>query len=214
MPKTKADPGRDTRKAILDASLRLFSERGYFGTSMREIARAVGIRESAIYHHFLNKEALLEQLALDAGDEKHQRMEEIIAAHGAGPVEALLQAIARSMVERWRDPRDQQLWRMMATEGFRLAEEGKLPVDMNMRKARARLEQLFRELAAAGKIRPVNPGLAGLEFVAALQLLRTVVASPKASPLPEGVTIEDIAASHVRFFCDAVVLPSPMRSPG
>ena len=54
--------GQRTRQAILDAALALFAEKGYYGTSLRDVARAVGIRESAIYNYFPGKEALFEAL--------------------------------------------------------------------------------------------------------------------------------------------------------
>ncbi len=54
--------GRQTRQAILDAALKLFAENGYYGTSLRDIATAVGVRESALYHYFPGKEARFEAL--------------------------------------------------------------------------------------------------------------------------------------------------------
>ena len=45
-----------TKEAILHKSLYLFSQKGYSATSIREIASAVGIKESSIYAHFSGKE--------------------------------------------------------------------------------------------------------------------------------------------------------------
>lgn len=59
-PKKAAN--RDTKQAILDAALDLFSEKGFPDTSVREIARAVGVTEAAIYSHFENKQAILDKL--------------------------------------------------------------------------------------------------------------------------------------------------------
>lgn len=49
----------DTRKEILDTALDLFSKKGYYGTSIREIAEHVGIQKSSIYNHFNSKEDIL-----------------------------------------------------------------------------------------------------------------------------------------------------------
>jgi AcrR family transcriptional regulator len=55
--------GPHTRQQILDASLRLFSERGFARTTVRDIARQAGITDAAIYYHFDSKRELLEALS-------------------------------------------------------------------------------------------------------------------------------------------------------
>lgn len=47
---------------ILQAAGRLFAERGFVGTSTTQIAAAAGLRQSAIFHWFPTKEAILETL--------------------------------------------------------------------------------------------------------------------------------------------------------
>jgi AcrR family transcriptional regulator len=60
---------KPTRKdEIIDAALEVFSESGYEGGSMREIAKRVGVSEPALYRHFDGKEALfLALLRVGAG---------------------------------------------------------------------------------------------------------------------------------------------------
>ena len=47
-----------TQERLLDTAGELFSTQGYAGVSMRDIARAMGFTQAAIYHHFPNKDAL------------------------------------------------------------------------------------------------------------------------------------------------------------
>ncbi|AUW58917.1 TetR/AcrR family transcriptional regulator [Sphingobium sp. SCG-1] len=47
--------GADTRQVILNAAEVLFSEHGYNGTSLRDIANAANVRLSAAHYHFGNK---------------------------------------------------------------------------------------------------------------------------------------------------------------
>ena len=49
---------RDRREDILQASLHLFAEKGFHGTSMRDIAREAEITEGLIYHYFESKRDL------------------------------------------------------------------------------------------------------------------------------------------------------------
>jgi AcrR family transcriptional regulator len=205
MGRPPAKDARDTRQEIVDAALNLFAEKGFFGTSMREIARAVGVRESAIYHHFTNKEELLNTLMREAGEARAQRFDEALEKHKDLPVRELLTHIAQGMLESWVEVRNQKLYRLLSTEGVRLAETGKIEVDVSFRKARQRLDKLFADLAAAGQIRPTVPGLAPLEFMAPLFLIRNMKTSPHSYHHIEGVTPEQLIEAHIDFLCRALV---------
>jgi len=61
--------GASTREKILDVALDLFTDQGFDGTSMREIAERLGITKPSIYYHFTSKEEIL--LAL------HMRVHEL-----------------------------------------------------------------------------------------------------------------------------------------
>lgn len=54
----------ETRQLILDAARELFTKEGYSETSMRRIADQIGYTATAIYHHFQDKDALLNELCL------------------------------------------------------------------------------------------------------------------------------------------------------
>ncbi|MFL6127478.1 MAG: TetR/AcrR family transcriptional regulator [Mycobacteriales bacterium] len=54
--------GADRRDQILVEAVRLFRVRGYDRTSLREIAAALGLSKSGLYHHFPSKDALLASL--------------------------------------------------------------------------------------------------------------------------------------------------------
>ncbi len=51
-----------TRERIVATALSLFSEKGYGAVSVREIAGAVGIRESSLYYHFKNKQDIFDTI--------------------------------------------------------------------------------------------------------------------------------------------------------
>jgi len=55
-------PYSGTKQRIFDASVELFSQKGYDAVSLREIAAEVSITNAAIYNHFSSKEAILNDI--------------------------------------------------------------------------------------------------------------------------------------------------------
>lgn len=52
----------DTKELILEVSLELFSEKGFNVASVRDIAKKIGIKDSSLYFHYKNKQAILDSL--------------------------------------------------------------------------------------------------------------------------------------------------------
>ncbi|EAD3256581.1 TetR/AcrR family transcriptional regulator [Listeria monocytogenes] len=55
-----------TKKLIKEVALTLFAEKGYDGTALSEIAKAVGIKTPSLYAHFASKEALFLEVYQDS----------------------------------------------------------------------------------------------------------------------------------------------------
>lgn len=53
---------RDTKQKILEVSLDLFSQKGFTAVSIRDICAQVSIKESSVYYHFKNKQAIFNDL--------------------------------------------------------------------------------------------------------------------------------------------------------
>ena len=51
-----------TKDRITEAALRLFSEKGYLGASLSDIAKQVGISKAALYKHFASKQEILDHI--------------------------------------------------------------------------------------------------------------------------------------------------------
>jgi len=75
-PPSNRPRGDDLREQVLVTALRLFSEKGYFATSIHDIRQQAGVSTGAIYHHFGNKEAIAQSLY----DSLLSRMDDEIAA--------------------------------------------------------------------------------------------------------------------------------------
>ncbi len=61
---TRSQPAEtDTRTRILNAAQRLFAQKGYNGTTTRDLAQAASVAEGTLFRHFANKKAILVELA-------------------------------------------------------------------------------------------------------------------------------------------------------
>lgn len=63
--KRSLDEGPAVRQSILDAGARLYSDRGFRATSIRDLAESAGISSSTMYHHFANKQEILYAILMD-----------------------------------------------------------------------------------------------------------------------------------------------------
>lgn len=70
------------RDQVVDVALGVFMERGYDGTSMADIARALGVHKSSIYHHVVGKEQLLDDAVKRALNALHGMLAEPAAVEG------------------------------------------------------------------------------------------------------------------------------------
>ena len=89
MGKTDHDP----RRALLEAGLKLFADRGYAGTPVQEIIEAAGVAKPTLYYYFGNKAGLFQAIVDQALGERLQLMREA-APPGKGTADQLVDILA------------------------------------------------------------------------------------------------------------------------
>ena len=97
--KTPSSP--DYRAKIGTVAEALFAERGFDGTSLREIAERIRATKALIYHYYENKEALYQSILENAASDVVTRVEEI-AENGEGP-ETQIRGVVQVFLDAYYD---------------------------------------------------------------------------------------------------------------
>lgn len=170
----------DTRERILRSAASLFAKRGFHGTSTRDVAEVVGIRQPSLFHHFPSKHAMLaELLDRDLG----QSLERIrrYRASGAEAGACLYAFLLEDAAALIRFPFDARgLYNDAVLEEEPLASQ---------RAQRGDLHREFRDLVvqgqASGEFRVVDPDFAQQAITGVVMTTITAAGNPHLPMDPE-----------------------------
>jgi AcrR family transcriptional regulator len=197
MARPRNADGQRTRQSILDAALDLFAQKGFFGTSLRDVATAVGVRESALYNYFPSKDALFEALILA---DQHHKVERLtsLAEERITDVRVFLEQLVLEALQSFAEPRQQQLFRIMMSDGIRLARDGRVNLFERLGDRRERMEIIMRRLIREGWLRAADPQMLAMSFAAPLFMCRHLTAIDADLPLIHKPA--EFARQHVEQF--------------
>lgn len=158
--------GEARRQQIVLVAMRLFSERGFRGTTTKEIAQAAGVSEAIIFRHFATKDdlynAIIDHKACAGGpmaDLNHPVIEHIQCSVAEAVARkddrGVFEGIALGMMRHHaQDPDFLRLLMHSALEGHRLAQ---MFWDRNIRQMYAFLGSYIEERQRDGVFREVDP---------------------------------------------------------
>lgn len=162
-------PGRmaaeDRRQQILDVAVQLFSQKGFRGTTTKEIALAAGVNEAIIFRHFATKSelysAIMDQKASSA---EAQAMQQVInEAMESGDDRKVFESFAFHLMEfHDNDKTAMRILIYSALEGHELAE---MIFKNHILKHHKRLAEYIKKRVAGGVFRSVDPMIAVRGFV-------------------------------------------------
>ncbi len=103
-----------SRQTIKEAALELFGQQGYHSTSISRIAKEAGVSKGLLYNYFDSKEALLEEILMDAVETGEEIMAEIVQ-QADEPVDIL-----RGMIETTFDfvQKNLHYWKLLLAVAF------------------------------------------------------------------------------------------------
>jgi AcrR family transcriptional regulator len=191
-----------TKRKILDTALNLFSSKGFDGTSVRDIAGKVGIRESAIYNHFGSKEEILKNLVVEhnSNAESLQIINDELLDELGNPHKFMLD-FAMRLIQLWSIPEERKYFRLISKEQNRVMGEITISINSHLRDVRSIWWMIFDELVKYNFVRESDPKLLAEEFLSPLFLYRIEkLTDPN---LPSVEQTNDFIIKHVNFFWES-----------
>jgi len=165
-PKT---PGqKNTDEKIIDAAIDLFAQKGYDNVSVRNIAAAVGIKESSIYKHYTSKEQILQKIIqyplakIYTIAERDATTEQLIAKMG---LEGFISESGTVFTSWMTDPTTIKILRIFYIELYHNDQIMQSYVDL-INAGEVFWTSVFGMMMKQGLIKPADPQVLASEFLA------------------------------------------------
>lgn len=211
-PSTSPEERQGTRGRILEVALDLFSKHGFTASSMRHIAREVGVRESALYTHFKSKQDILDTLFELYGPGSMSAMWDQLDQHAlltepCGELKRFL----KSAVDLWCSPGERKFMRLGLMESIRAEKLLCNQAQASIEAIKSRLLHFFEQLVQQERVShkdselhcqqapEVDPEFLLIQFMGPLFLMRHELTLFHYSE--ESCTrLKEFAEKHVEFF--------------
>ena len=195
----------DRRQDILTAAMALFAEKGFRGTTTRDLATQAEVNEAIIFRHFKNKEELYSAiLEHKACEDRDARIEELERLANANADEKFFQTLGRTFLQR--HAKDTTFFRLLlfsALEGHELSEM--FAASMTARNPVPNyVANYIQRRVDEGAFRPVDPQLAArglLGMFASYVLFQEILGLKKTQPHDS----EEVVNTFVSIFLNGII---------
>lgn len=175
-----------TKERILYEALNLFSMKGYDAVSVREIARAVGIKESSLYNHFAGKQELFDTIIkhyTERGDNlfvqegvtvenrEFEVDEKTVDLYRNMTPEQFAHMSSRIFEFYFSDDINVKLRKMLTIEQYRNPDIAKVFRQISFQSSIEYQRVLFQALMDSGNFREMDSELLAMEFFAPIFLI-------------------------------------------
>jgi AcrR family transcriptional regulator len=152
-------------KQIMQHATALFAEKGFAGTSLQDIADAMGLTRPALYHYVANKDEVLARLVTEITEEPAVILAAINKRTDLGPVDKL-HAMAEAIALLQAASPDR--FRLIIRSEAELPEKLSKTYDQSRRRVLKEFIAVIRAGIDAGLFRPVDPRVASLGIIGML----------------------------------------------
>ncbi len=198
--------GSKTKDKILKISLKLFSTKGYKATTVRDIAGAMDMKQSALYNHFKNKDEILETLVSELTSSAIVTIfsdKEASELHKQG--KSLLMAIATTFKLIGFDGQNEALLKLLMQEIYRNERIREIYNEYFYQENVKKLSSIFFMMMQDEMIKSSDPLLLANEFFSPLFFYQMQVSLLKLDKKSTS-SVVSMFEKHVDFFWDKIKL--------
>lgn len=198
--------GSKTKDKILKTALQLFSVKGYSATTVRDIAGAMDIKQSALYNHFKNKDDILETLVSELTSSAIVTIfadKESSELHRQG--KSLLMSIATTFKLIGFDGPNEALLKLLMQEIYRNERIREIYNEYFYQENVKKLSGIFFAMMQDEMIRSSDPLLLANEFFSPLFFYQMQVSLLKLDKKSTS-SVVSLFEKHVDYFWDNIKL--------
>jgi AcrR family transcriptional regulator len=201
---TPLSKGSKTKEKILKHALKLFSTKGYKATTVRDIAGSIGIKQSALYNHFKNKDEILETLISNLTSSAIVTLfdnKEAQELHKQG--KSLLMSIATTFKLISFDGQNEALFKLLMQEIYRNERIREIYNEYFYQENVKKLSGLFFGMMQDDMIKSSDPLLLANEFFSPLFFYQMQVSLLKLDKKSTS-SVVSLFEKHVDYFWDNI----------
>lgn len=192
MPKLKSpEKELDIQRVVS----KLFAQKGYHATSMREVGKAVGMTQSSLYNYFKSKEEILFRLMNTAMDEALNTLLPICNSNL--PPQEKLNRVLEFYARYYAG--DQDSLTLLVNEMSSLSKRHHQILLKKQRRYVMLIRSILEELSRAGQMKPIHPSVATFTFFGMVHY--TIKWYSKDGPVPP----EELAHIFVEIFTKGIL---------
>lgn len=163
-----------TREKIIEAALDLFSTRGYEGVSVKDIASAVGIKDSSLYKHFKSKREIFDTIMTVTSEKMDElsrilKLPDVMKEDGSGfygriSVDLLVDISKKAFLFYLKDSYAARFRRMVTIEQYKSTEVSSVYRKVFMEDSLDFQTELFQQMIKSGYFKKSDPEVVALNF--------------------------------------------------
>jgi len=188
------DKGDERKKQLLRVALDVLIEKGYYGTSTREIARRAGASSGLLFHYFSNKDCIYLELVKVGVAEMKMDTE----TAGNAPYDSLLQTVKNILEQLESNPSFGKMFVFMDQVQHTAVKEKEIEALLESADICRQWEPVILEGQRRGEFREGNPHALCVAVFGAIQGIAQEKVRIPDTPLPKAEWLMDMIVKRTK----------------